>query len=519
MNFYEFYQLINENTVSQELKKLQKNEVPIMKTLFEEVKKILFAEGLNQLNEEGKRIITNWWLFQILSQWLRFGKLPDIKDNPEFIINKIKKTTRDTALYIYYSFLEANIDNNGNLNPQLASKFNNTLFTLVNLAALDNEYHQNLKNKQKDKPGRIGKIILSFPEGYNWVDLERGYCDVESETMGHCGNRGGIPGDTILSLRDKNNRPHLTFILNNGILGEMKGKNNDKPTPKYHPYIIELLKLPIIKMVKGGGYLPENNFSLSNLSQEQLKDLFKNKPDFEMDFYLDQLSSAIQRKNIPTEILIRFKNSIGRRNYDIATQEKIYGACLSDPEMPENIVFEIIDMYFSDKVGNYKIDYYSVHEAIKKLKSKEYLTSIFNRHYEELKNITRSHNITSIYKSLSDNPNLPEEILRELIGLKSIGLPGGSVDANYDIVSRAAINPNLPVDALIKLIDTKFRKHAARNPNMPAEYLIKLSEDPKTEVRQSVARNKNTPKNILEKLLDDEKKSVRISAGIALGNL
>lgn len=518
MNFYEFYNLLNENTINQEIKNIYiKNGLTNQDAakVIDEIVSILRAETINfgNINDKSKRALAKWLLYTGLR---KEQNLLD-KSQPHRIPRNIGLgrmflgTMRD--------FLAAKTDQNGDLDPQLISKLNNPLFTSNEFSDLNVQYHENLKKKQKNKPGRIGKEVLNFPDGYSWVDLERGYCEIESETMGHCGNQGANPGDTILSLRDNKNRPHLTFILNKGNLGEMKGRGNDKPTPKYHPYIIELLKMPNIKMVKGGGYLPENNFSLSDLNQEQLKDLFKDKPDFEMDFYLDQLSNAIQRKNIPTEILIRFKNSIGRRNYDIETQEKIYGACLSDPEMPENIVFEIIDMYFSDKVGNYKIDYYSVHEAIKKLKSKEYLTSIFDRHYEELKNITRSHNITSIYKSLSDNPNLPEEILRELVGLKSIGLPGGSVDANYDIVSRAAINPNLPLDALIKLIDTKFRQHAARNPNMPAEYLIKLSEDPKTEVRQSVARNKNTPKNILEKLLDDEKKSVRISAGIALGNL
>lgn len=100
--------------------------------------------------------------------------------------------------------------------------------------------------------------------------------------MGHCGNspRRGEKNVSILSLREPKQYgkeklwyPHLTFILNGpgetGVLGEMKGRNNDKPVPKYHPYIIELLKDPRIKGIVGGGYLPEHNFSMNDLTKEQ----------------------------------------------------------------------------------------------------------------------------------------------------------------------------------------------------------------------------------------------------------
>ena len=62
-----------------------------------------------------------------------------------------------------------------------------------------------------------------------------------------------ISSDTVLSLRqkvthdgEKYHRPVLTFILDDrGFLGEMKGRNNNKPSEKYHSYIVELLKSPI----------------------------------------------------------------------------------------------------------------------------------------------------------------------------------------------------------------------------------------------------------------------------------
>jgi hypothetical protein len=116
------------------------------------------------------------------------------------------------------------------------------------------------------------------------VKLDREYCDAEGKAMEHCGNMGTPEeGDRILSFRSKvgetKQKPHLTFILDkNGYLGEMKGRGNDKPSEKYHPYIIDLLQKDFVKGIKGGGYLPQNNFSLSDLDDEQRKALIEQKP-------------------------------------------------------------------------------------------------------------------------------------------------------------------------------------------------------------------------------------------------
>jgi hypothetical protein len=91
------------------------------------------------------------------------------------------------------------------------------------------------------------EILIEFRDGFAWWLLPRGGCPVEAEAIGHCGNvPSERPGDRILSLRRKILRgdverwyPVATFILDaDGRLGEMKGRGNDKPSPKYHPYII-----------------------------------------------------------------------------------------------------------------------------------------------------------------------------------------------------------------------------------------------------------------------------------------
>ena len=148
------------------------------------------------------------------------------------------------------------------------------------------EANESNNNLLQYSEGNEPTVVMSFPDGYKWFDLERSHCRDEAGAMGHCGNAGG--NGTILSLRrlarSYNGETHwypvLTFILHSdGYLGEMKGRNNDKPIEKYHPYIIALLKgYSEIEGIRGGGYLPEHNFAMSDLDPDVAKELKALKP-------------------------------------------------------------------------------------------------------------------------------------------------------------------------------------------------------------------------------------------------
>ena len=186
------------------------------------------------------------------------------------------------------------------------------------------------------------EILISFADGYAWWLLPRGGCPVEAEAMGHCGNvPSQRPGDQILSLRrqvrlDLRSRatpqgglrgeaptegstrgdvirwyPVATFILDDdGQLGEMKGRGNDKPAAKYHPYIVELLRHHLISGIKGGGYMPENNFSMSDLDPQTREQLIAAKPELKglLGYYeeegmtervLDMLETSLHERDLP----------------------------------------------------------------------------------------------------------------------------------------------------------------------------------------------------------------------------
>ena len=307
LNFYQLYNLLNENTVSQELKRLKKE-----KPEFDELLKASYV-SINQIlpniSEKSSRIIANWVLFGFF-KYFEAANMQKFLQNNDIVMAFNTYLRNILLLNTHRNYLSSQLDNHGNWSALLASKFNDPNFSSLNLTFLDGEYHENLKKRQRNMPGREGETILSFPDGYKWVDLERGDCDMEAKAMGHCGNAGALKGDTILSLRDDKNIPHLTFILNEGMLVERKARNNSKPLPKYHNYIIELLKLPIIKGLGAGRYAPENDFKLSDLKEEEIFLLFKINPGLKVGYYKEKLNSDESiLQELPKEDLILLANS------------------------------------------------------------------------------------------------------------------------------------------------------------------------------------------------------------------
>ena len=120
--------------------------------------------------------------------------------------------------------------------------------------------------------------------GYYWVDLESRDCSEESKRMGHCGRSSG----NLYSLRHTSpientkfskNRSFVTASVNDdGILLQMKGPRNKKPTPETHPYIIPFILSDIVNQF-GSEYASEEDFQLTDLPEEKIKEIYEEKPD------------------------------------------------------------------------------------------------------------------------------------------------------------------------------------------------------------------------------------------------
>ena len=223
-------------------------------------------------------------------------KVPSIKGNQKFL-------DRFTNYFTYLSLDQMKGTNTGFKNragatvrrhwqqwgdyfvanaAQVFNKLNTVEYTPNVVDQEVSDWHQELATKHRSLPSEQFVVALTLDHigwpGWQWVDLERGACDEEGEAMGHCGNAAVAEGDTIFSLRAEDKTAHLTFIVNDKVLGEAKGRGNTKPSNKYHPAIVELLKSQFIDTIRGGGYLPENNFVLEDLPKAQQKQLLEQKP-------------------------------------------------------------------------------------------------------------------------------------------------------------------------------------------------------------------------------------------------
>jgi hypothetical protein len=211
------------------------------------------------------------WYLNLLDQFLATN------DNKLFAGKSLEDFQETLLHYIGQTNL-------GNIqNYQFAKQTADQVFR--DLAAIEQKHQE--KQQQTQRPaGRFNarqgdKVLLEFPDGSRWVQLNAAYCDREADSGRHCGNVEGQhkKDQRILSYRDKDNRVVLTFILEpDGTLGEMKGVANAKPAERYHPVIMKLLLQPWVKGISGGGYLADSNFSVLDLSEQNLQVIEKQKP-------------------------------------------------------------------------------------------------------------------------------------------------------------------------------------------------------------------------------------------------
>jgi hypothetical protein len=132
------------------------------------------------------------------------------------------------------------------------------------------------------------EIIIDFRKdgiGFYWVNLDTNYSPEECDRMGHCGRTNN--SNNIFSLRETKpllnnhtlNKSHLTAAV--GIedkkLYQLKGPKNSKPKTEYHQFIIPFL---LTEYVEGFGseYQSANDFKISDLTLEEVKSLYQQKP-------------------------------------------------------------------------------------------------------------------------------------------------------------------------------------------------------------------------------------------------
>lgn len=330
MNFKEW--LLIENTISQELKQKHKELTEkLLKPVTDYVMKA--TEGV--LSKDAWQTLSKWYIFNYI-KWL--GEDSDSVENYRMFFYHAGSPTIDA----HVDYILSKMDASGNLEGRFKSQLNDPSFTVQKLTDAVELWHRSMESKTRIQ-GAKGKVLIDLSRpieptnitllgggwaGWSWVDLEKNYCEIEGKSMEHCGNVARGESNTILSLRDENNIPHLTFILNvdNGRLGEMKGRKNNKPSKQYHPAIVELLKHPMVKQVFGGGYRPENNFQLDDLDDEIKEELLEFKPDLQFDVFedLEEKMKEIRERYKTNEWKFAYENC-EVENYEGEAVINLYG--------------------------------------------------------------------------------------------------------------------------------------------------------------------------------------------------
>jgi hypothetical protein len=345
---------------------------------------------------------------------------------------------------------------------------------LNKLKDAEKSYNERLKQSTNIvKPTATTRKILDLGNGMAWYSLGSSSCGAEGKAMGHCGN---VPSKQryhdVLSLRTVHNidgeeyhEPHLTFIndtrYNN--LGEMKGRGNEKPSKKYHPAIIKLLNQGYFP--EGGGYAPESNFNLSDLSEEHAKNLtYGPLIDGESLAQSDHLNSSSLRRNLAEN-----------PNLHPSLQERL--ANDEDLEVRHSLASNPnLHLSSQEKLANDK------HENVRYVLAQN--TDIHPSLHEKLAGDEDS----GVRRAIARNPNLHPSLQEKLAG-----------DRNNDVRREIAENLNLHPSLHEKLAgdgNNDVRRAIARNPNLHPSLQEKLANDKDSYVRKAIAQNPNYIGNI-----------------------
>jgi hypothetical protein len=244
---------------------------------------------------------------------------------------------------------------------------------------LSEDWHNSLNSKIQTNYTEKGKVFIDYRDnrgiGFYWVDLGKSYCSEEAERMGHCARGNG----TLLSLRrvDKNgnSHSHVTADYDEGQLNQIKGKQNNKPIPEYHKYIVDLLinkTYPVSEMPDGKSYAPDKDFKLSDLNKDQLKYVYDNNPALRFG-HLD--------KNNIEDFLNEIEN--GDIDFKLLDVSKLKKVMMLSWNMEKPIVKKIIEhvqnLGLSDRVKFIQVSYFLKNgEFIKFIHSDDEIMELFN---------------------------------------------------------------------------------------------------------------------------------------------
>jgi len=316
-------QILVENTISQLIKadknleekfNAAKDRNPILNP-------VNWPQFLSRLNDNNKIILKKWLFYRI-----------DIK-------NDLAPTGIDPLSDMDVMAVDPN--------SFVKQNMTNPDYDWDDLRQKNNEYHAQLAaTKQRTYPPQQHEaeltVMKSYPNGLAWGRFEAGYCKQYGQSMGHCGNVTAKSGDRIYTFYDQKTHIHyLTFIVNDGLLGEAKAVDNSKPPIKtlsllnrpdlpavnIQPYYRDFFLLKedgkyLLRSVKGGGYKPENNLRFYDLEKQYQDEIEEELPQVGKYHEIQMEEAEKEMQEISDES--NLKHFSAHFNVDTYDEDKFY---------------------------------------------------------------------------------------------------------------------------------------------------------------------------------------------------
>lgn len=252
--------------------------------------KIIITENQFGLLTENKATIDNLVKVVKLSQ-----------SDAELLYSVAGKLSMWLAKKIKDKRIKSKIENINGIIDWIRTGLNGNIQTIKNiefdeLVNMQDRWHKSLMAKDYDfEYIDENTPILDFRDdsglGYYWVRLKTNPCTEEAERMGHCGRsgKGKLYSLRVNELKGQtgkvSNKSVVTASIDdNGVVYQMKGRFNKKPSEEYHDYIVGLL----LKKNPGGDYMiksfgseyaSKEDFNIEDLDFSKYVGFFKTRID------------------------------------------------------------------------------------------------------------------------------------------------------------------------------------------------------------------------------------------------
>jgi hypothetical protein len=168
----------------------------------------------------------------------------------------------------------------------------------------------------KSRVFKEGEPIKTYSNGFKWIDVGS-KCYLVGKQMKNCGSAGVMstdPDKTIITLFDKNNKPHVmvTYSPNEKRISGDEGQASSAVKEKYHDYILDLAqhlnanfdesrtksKLLKLKSALKGKYSSIEELSIGGALYEYFKIIMKDGSVYYTNSY-EMIPEEEVKKHIP----------------------------------------------------------------------------------------------------------------------------------------------------------------------------------------------------------------------------